>query len=160
MFVCLFVWWVCILLHQVFPDWLTQTIRLYDNHDFIEVSWTVGPIPFQDGLGKEIVSVWSTGLKCWDMSCWGMLMTAIVDLMENQTWYTDANGRDMQQHRFNYRPTWHLIVTDPFVGSYFTRAHMLWDCVCVYHGYFPRFCCSYMIIDTRLDHFANLILEP
>ena len=50
--------------YQVFSDWLTQTIRLYDNQNFIEVSWTVGPIPFQDGLGKEIVSVWSTGVMC------------------------------------------------------------------------------------------------
>ena len=52
-------------------------------------------------------------------------MTAMVDLMVNQTWYTDANGRDMQQRRFNYRPTWHLIVTDPFVHCYFTHARIL-----------------------------------
>ena len=45
----------------MFADWLTQTVRLYDNQNFIEVSWTVGPIPFQDGLGREVVTVWSTG---------------------------------------------------------------------------------------------------
>ena len=101
--------------YQVFSDWLTQTIRLYENQNFIEVSFTVGPIPFQDGLGREVVSVWSTGIDSlvyvWDHR----VDHCHVDLMVNQTWYTDANGRDMQQRRFNYRPTWHLIVTDPFV---------------------------------------------
>ena len=38
-----------------------------------------------------------------------------LDLQVNQTWYTDSNGRDMQQRRFNYRPTWDLDVTDPLV---------------------------------------------
>ena len=40
-----------------------------------------------------------------------------ADLQMNQTWYTDSNGRDMQQRKFDYRPTWPLIVTDPFVLS-------------------------------------------
>lgn len=87
--------------YQVFADWLTQTIRLYDNQNFIEVSWTVGPVPFHDGLGKEVVSIWNT------------------DLQVNQTWYTDSNGRDMQQRRFNYRPTWDLVVTDPISLNFF-----------------------------------------
>lgn len=47
---------------QVFADWATQTIRLYEDEEFIEVTYTVGPIPFHDGKGKEIVSVWQTGL--------------------------------------------------------------------------------------------------
>ena len=83
----------------MFADWATQTIRLYEDQAFIEVTFTVGPIPFQDGKGKEVVSVWRT------------------DLTVNQTWYTDANGREMQQRRFNYRPTWDLDVTDPFDAS-------------------------------------------
>lgn len=87
--------------YQVFSDWVTQTIRLYADQEFIEVSYTVGPIPFQDGFGKEVVSLWST------------------DLQVNQTWYTDSNGRDMQQRRFNYRPTWDLQVTDPVAYNFF-----------------------------------------
>ena len=35
-----------------------------------------------------------------------------------RTWYTDANGRDMQKRVFNYRPTWKLNVTDPYVYQY------------------------------------------
>ena len=46
----------------MFSEWLTQTIRLYADSDYIEVTYTVGPIPFDDGVGKEVVSVWNTGL--------------------------------------------------------------------------------------------------
>lgn len=86
---------------QVFSPWVSQTIRLYENQSFIEVTFTVGPIPFQDGFGREVVSVWTT------------------DLEMNQTWYTDANGREMQERRFNYRPTWKLLVTDPVSDNFF-----------------------------------------
>ena len=41
-------------------------------------------------------------------------MLTSADLTVNHTWYSDSNGRDMQQRRFNYRPTWDLIVTDPY----------------------------------------------
>lgn len=44
-------------------------------------------------------------------------MIGRVELDVNQTWYTDSNGRDMVQRRFNYRPTWDLDVTDPLVHT-------------------------------------------
>lgn len=47
--------------HQVFAPWLQNTVRLYANASTVELEYTVGPVPFEDGLGKEIVSVWSTG---------------------------------------------------------------------------------------------------
>ena len=54
----------------------------------------------------------------YDLFAYFLYVSSLIpfsaDLMVNQTWYTDSNGRDMQQRRFNYRPTWHLIVTDPF----------------------------------------------
>ena len=46
---------------QTFTPWLRNTVRLFANASAVEMEYTVGPIPFQDGLGKEIVSVWSTG---------------------------------------------------------------------------------------------------
>jgi lysosomal alpha-mannosidase len=73
----------------------------------------VGPIPFQDGLGREVVSVWSTGTLFFVFVVTRNHVYSI-DLMANQTWYTDSNGRDMQVRKFNYRPTWNLMVTDPF----------------------------------------------
>ena len=50
--------------YQVFSDWVVQTINLYQGINEIEVVYTVGPIPFQDGLGREVVSVWNTGERC------------------------------------------------------------------------------------------------
>lgn len=46
----------------MFANWVTQTISLHAGEDFIHVTYTVGPIPFQDGLGREVVSVWNSGL--------------------------------------------------------------------------------------------------
>ena len=42
-----------------------------------------------------------------------------ADLNTQNTWYTDANGRDMQKRVFNYRPTWKLNVTDPVSGNFY-----------------------------------------
>ena len=54
--------------YQVYSDWVTHTIRLYAGQNVIESSFTVGPIPFRDGLGREVVSVWQTGASSW--VCW------------------------------------------------------------------------------------------
>ena len=32
---------------QVFSDWASQVIRLYDDERHAEFEWTVGPIPFK-----------------------------------------------------------------------------------------------------------------
>lgn len=42
---------------QTFYPWASLTTRLWRGAEHIEVEWTVGPIPFKDGLGREIV-VW------------------------------------------------------------------------------------------------------
>lgn len=53
----------------------------YKTNDYCiectQSEFTVGPIPFHDGLGREVVSRWDT------------------DLASQATWYTDSNGRDM-----------------------------------------------------------------
>jgi len=86
---------------QVFADWMTQTIRLYQGSPFIEVEYTVGPVPINDGMGKEVITRWSSTVK------------------SNATFYTDANGRDRQKRIRNYRPSWNLTVTDPVSGNYY-----------------------------------------
>jgi len=92
---------------QVFADWLVQEIFLYSDADHIEVEFTVGPIPFKDNLGKEVISVWRT------------------DIASKQIFYTDSNGRDMQKRIINHRPTWTLKVTDPVSGNFYPVNHAI-----------------------------------
>eukprot|EP00731_Ephydatia_muelleri_P005571 Em0002g1747a len=88
---------------QVFSPWVSQTIRLYTNTPWpvVVFEYTIGPIPHSDGLGKEVISRFST------------------DLASNQIFFTDANGREMQTRIRNYRPTWTLNVTEPVAGNYY-----------------------------------------
>lgn len=51
-----------------------KTVRLYSGYEYIELDTTIGPIPFLDGLGKEIIKRYET------------------DLTNNETFFTDANG--------------------------------------------------------------------
>lgn len=88
-------------IRQIFSDWVNQTIRLYQGQPFIEVEYSVGPIPIADGMGKEVITRWSSTLK------------------SNATFFTDANGRDRQKRVRNYRPSWNLTVTDPVSGNYY-----------------------------------------
>ena len=39
---------------QTFYPWASLTTRLWEGAEHLEVEWTVGPIPFKDGLGREI----------------------------------------------------------------------------------------------------------
>ena len=39
---------------QTFYPWATLTTRLWKGAEHLEVEWTVGPIPFKDGLGREV----------------------------------------------------------------------------------------------------------
>ena len=76
--------------HQVFSPWVSQTVRLYSNKPYAEFEYTVGPIKMASSpeLGKEVISRFDTSLKT------------------NGVFYTDANGREMQLRKRNYRPTW------------------------------------------------------
>ena len=86
---------------QTFSDFVSQVIRVYKGGNFVEFEYTIGPIPFQDGLGKEVISRFDT------------------DLASNSTWYTDANGREMQERIRDYRKTWKLNNTEPVAGNYY-----------------------------------------
>ena len=39
---------------QTFYPWASLTTRLWKGSEHLEVEWTIGPIPFKDGLGREI----------------------------------------------------------------------------------------------------------
>jgi len=75
--------------------------RLYRGRKHVEIEYTVGHIPVDDGVGKEIISRF------------------YVDLDTQKTFYTDANGREVLQRVRDYRPTWNLMQTEPVAGNYF-----------------------------------------
>ncbi|XP_061472674.1 lysosomal alpha-mannosidase isoform X1 [Rhineura floridana] len=88
-------------LYQNFSDWCSQVVRLYAGQPYVELEWTVGPIPIRDGLGKEVISRFETNLQ-----------TA-------GRFYTDSNGREILERRRNYRATWNLSQTEPVAGNYY-----------------------------------------
>ena len=69
-------------LNQQFSDYVKQSVRTFENEDYIELDWTVGPIP-RDGTGQEIVSHFETDFKT------------------NNVFYTDSNGRQTLKRLFD-----------------------------------------------------------
>ncbi|XP_052262943.1 lysosomal alpha-mannosidase-like [Dreissena polymorpha] len=89
-------------IRQVFCDWISQVIRLYDNSSHIELEWTVGPIPSGSlNEGREVVTNYMT------------------DLETNGVFYTDLNGRETLQRKRDHRDTWELNQTESVSGNYF-----------------------------------------
>lgn len=74
---------------------------MYENADQAEVQYTIGPIPIEDSLGKELVTKLMTPLRT------------------NKTFYTDSNGRDFLKRVRDYRPDWDLEVKEPVAGNYY-----------------------------------------
>jgi len=88
--------------HASFQEpWLKQVTRVTNGLPFIEVEYTVGPIPIGDGRGKEIVGRLTTPIK------------------SNGVFYTDSNGREFQTRKRNSRPSWDLKVFQPVAGNYY-----------------------------------------
>ncbi|XP_075758546.1 lysosomal alpha-mannosidase [Pelodiscus sinensis] len=87
--------------YQNFSSWCSQVVRLYEGQAYVELEWTVGPIPINDGLGKEIISRFETPLRT------------------DGRFYTDANGREILERRRDYRATWNLSQTEPVAGNYY-----------------------------------------
>ncbi|XP_042500282.1 alpha-mannosidase At3g26720-like isoform X3 [Macadamia integrifolia] len=88
-------------IHQHINPWIYQITRVYNEKDHAEVEFTVGPIPVEDGIGKEVV-------------------TQITTLMKtDRTFYTDSNGRDFIKRIRDYRSDWDLEVSQPVAGNYY-----------------------------------------
>uniref|UniRef100_A0A182QYP4 Alpha-mannosidase n=1 Tax=Anopheles farauti TaxID=69004 RepID=A0A182QYP4_9DIPT len=49
--------------HQIFNEWISQVIRVYAGQEHVELEWLVGPIPIEDGIGKEIISRFESDIK-------------------------------------------------------------------------------------------------
>jgi lysosomal alpha-mannosidase len=92
----------------VFNDWTSQEISLYDEGEFVEVQWTVGPVPINDNIGKEIIIRYDT------------------DIQSQGKYYTDANGREVLERIRDYRPTWNYTVFEPVSGNYYPVTSRIW----------------------------------
>jgi len=82
-------------------SWIKTTTRIHEGVPYIEIEYQVGPIPIDDGRGKEVVTRYNTGVK------------------NDATFFTDSNGREFIKRQRNHRPTWDLTVYEPVAGNYY-----------------------------------------
>ncbi|XP_045793095.1 LOW QUALITY PROTEIN: alpha-mannosidase At3g26720-like [Trifolium pratense] len=87
--------------HQQLNPWVSQITRIYKEKEHVEVEFTIGPIPVDDGIGKEVITQFSTTVKT------------------NKTFYTDSNGRDFIKRIRDFRTDWDLEVHQPIAGNYY-----------------------------------------
>ena len=87
--------------HQIFSPWVTQVVRLDAGSTFIELEWTVGPVPVGDGKGKEIISRIAT------------------DIASGDHFFTDSNGFETMLRTRNHRQTYSINLTEPITANYY-----------------------------------------
>ncbi|CEF69684.1 Lysosomal alpha-mannosidase [Strongyloides ratti] len=88
---------------QQISPWVSHSIRLYKNVPYIEIQWTVGPIPKEkfDPIGKELIIRYTTTLQ------------------NNGQFITDSNGRQSMSRKTNYAPDYTYKNTDPITANYY-----------------------------------------
>ncbi|CAF3717623.1 unnamed protein product [Rotaria socialis] len=92
----------------IYNEWACQEIRIYDGARITEIEWIVGPIPIEDGIGKEIIVRYDT------------------DIQSDGTFYTDANGREVLERKRDYRPSWNYTVYESVSGNYYPIPSRIW----------------------------------
>ena len=87
---------------QDFGSWGKQFIKVYnDDRSFIEFDWIIGPLDISDGVGKEVISKFTTSLAT------------------NGEFYTDSNGRELLKRTRNSRPDYDYSDEQPVSGNYY-----------------------------------------
>ena len=88
--------------HVFFKEpWIKTVTRVLTGLPYVEVEYTIGPIPINDARGKEVVTRFSTPIQ------------------SAGTFFTDSNGREFLKRKRNSRPTWDLNVFEPVAGNYY-----------------------------------------
>eukprot|EP00521_Asterionellopsis_glacialis_P017327 CAMPEP_0195302294 /NCGR_PEP_ID=MMETSP0707-20130614/30840_1 /TAXON_ID=33640 /ORGANISM="Asterionellopsis glacialis, Strain CCMP134" /LENGTH=1068 /DNA_ID=CAMNT_0040365501 /DNA_START=82 /DNA_END=3288 /DNA_ORIENTATION=- len=82
--------------------WVKQVTRLYYGQPYVEIEYTIGPIPIEDCVGKEIITRYTSSA-----------------VESNEEFYTDSNGREFLQRRRSFRPSWDLQETEFVSGNYY-----------------------------------------
>ena len=88
-------------IHQIYSEWISQTIRLYNDSKSLSFEWLIGSIDVSDSVGKEVIIRFTT------------------DILSNSTFYTDSNGRETLKRVRNYRPSWPFNQTESVSGNYY-----------------------------------------
>ncbi|XP_025835230.1 lysosomal alpha-mannosidase-like [Agrilus planipennis] len=91
-------------IQQMFNDWISQTIRVYKNENYVEFDWIVGPIPnitSYEVLGKEIITRYTTNMKT------------------DSVFYTDSNGREIMKRVRDFRPSWNFSIDEYISSNYY-----------------------------------------
>ncbi|XP_055923554.1 lysosomal alpha-mannosidase-like [Eupeodes corollae] len=87
--------------HQIFNDWISQVIRIYNNTNRVEFEWLIGPIPIDDKVGKEVITKFTSPIN------------------SKGVFYTDSNGRDMMKRIRNHREKFTANLTERVSGNYY-----------------------------------------
>ncbi|CAI9267831.1 unnamed protein product [Lactuca saligna] len=94
----------------------------------------IGPIPIDDGVGKEITTLITSALKT------------------NKTFYTDSNRKDFIKRVRDFRTDWELQVNEPVAGNYYPinlmlimKIHVGIELI-VDKGEFPEHQCANVIV--------------
>ncbi|KAM0866244.1 hypothetical protein ACQ4PT_042745 [Festuca glaucescens] len=87
--------------HQRINSWIYQITRVYKGKDYVETEFIIGPIPVDDGNGKELAT------------------EIVTNMATNRTFYTDSSGRDFIKRVRDYRSDWKLEVHQPVAGNYY-----------------------------------------
>lgn len=87
---------------QTWSNWAVCKVRLWANQSAVEFEWSIGPVPFSDGNGKEVISRYSAG----------------PSFASAATWVSDSNGRDAITRVRDKRRSWNYTVVEPVSGNY------------------------------------------
>lgn len=87
-------------IHFAVP-WIKQIVRVLPGVPYVEIEYTIGPIPIDDGRGKEVVTRYLTPIQSKGM------------------FVTDSNGREFLKRKRDIRPTWNLTVHQPVAGNFY-----------------------------------------
>jgi len=81
--------------------WVKQITRIIRGQPYIDIEYTIGPIPFDDGKGKEIVTRYSS------------------DIESNGIFHTDSNGREFIVRERSKRQSYDFEEFEPIAGNYY-----------------------------------------
>ena len=81
--------------------WARQSVRLWAGAPDAELEFALGPLPFADGWGKEVIS------------------RVCAPLATGGAFATDSNGRDLVARARNYRKYFPYNDTEPIAANYF-----------------------------------------